>query len=341
MPLATSEVSTVMPSALSSFQLANSGPAVGRFERDHTYGSVGRVGASAHTVPLVVRVLGPVERRFDLRLAEMPQFLPALAALGCLGSWDVASGTGGVRSVDLAVRIELGGSPAPAPLALEQSFEGPTAAADAVGFLVSVLSYLAQNELAPLEVRAIAVDARLSAEPRAATLTFVRPSRTRLAPGQALDLQIDARGWRGESVRWSERVVVPSGLPDGRYSFLVGDGASADAARLALAPAPPARIEQALEFLRSLHSSRDLVVLGVRSGAGLSTGGEVLPRLPGSMRSIWGAMGSKSATVVRNAIVQNEAHRRDRPLAGLLRIDVEIRRPADREPPAVDAGGGR
>ena len=134
---------------------------------------------------------------------------------------------------------------------------------------------------------------------------------------------------------------MPSGLPDGRYSFLVGDGASADAARLALAPAPPARIEQALEFLRSLHSSRDLVVLGVLSGAGLSTGGEVLPRLPGSMRSIWGAMGSKSATVVRNAIVQNEAHRRDRPLAGLLRIDVEIRRPADREPPAVDAGGGR
>ncbi|MEO8196277.1 MAG: SpoIVB peptidase S55 domain-containing protein [Thermoanaerobaculia bacterium] len=341
MPLATSEVITVMPSALSSFKLANSGPAVGRFERDHTYGSVGRVGEVARTVPLVVRVFGPVERRFDLRLAEMPQFLPALAALGCLGAWDVASGTGGVRSVDLALRIDLGGSPERAPLALEQSFEGPTAAADAAGFVISVLGYLAQNELAPLEVRAIEVDARLQAEPRAATLTFVRPSRTRLAPGEALDLQIDARGWRGESVRWSERIVVPSGLPDGKYSLLVGDGASADAARLALAPAPPTRIEQALEFLRSLHSTSDLVVLGVLPGAGLSAGGELLPRLPGSMRSIWGAMGSRSATVVRNAIVQNEAHRRDRPLAGLLRLDVEIRRPLDREPRVEGGGGGR
>lgn len=341
MPLATSEVITVMPSALSSFKLANSGPAVGRFERDHTYGSIGRVGPVARTVPLVVRVLGPVERRFDLRLAEMPQFLPALAAVGCLGAWDVASGTGGVRSVDLALRIDLGDSPERPPLSLEQSFEGATAAADAVGFVVSVLGYLVQNELAPVEVRAIEVDARLQAEPRAATLTFVRPSRTRLAPGEALDLQVDARGFRGESVRWSERVVVPSGLPDGKYSLLVGDGASADAARLALAPAPPARIEQALEFLRSLHSASDLVVLGVLSGAGLSTGGELLPRLPGSMRSIWGAMGPRSATIVRNAIVQNEAHRRDRPLTGLVRLDIEIRRPPDREPSAAGLGGGK
>lgn len=341
MPLATSEVVTVLPSALSSFKLANSGPAVGRFERDHTYGSVGRVGEAARTVPLVVRVLAPVERRFDLRLAEMPQFLPALTALGCLGAWDVASGTGGVRSVDLALRIDFGGTPERPRLALEQSFEGATAAADAVGFVISVLAYLAQNELAPLEIRALEVDVRLAAELRAATLTFVRPSRTRIGPGEALDLQVDARGFRGESVRWSERLVVPSGLPDGKYSLLVGDGASADAARLALAPAPPARIEQALEFLRSLHSTSDLVILGVIPGAGLSTGGELLPRLPGSMRSIWGAMGARSATVVRNAIVQNEARRRDRPLAGLLRVDIEIRRPPDREPRAEGAGGGR
>lgn len=330
MPLATSEVITVMPSALSSFKLANSGPAVGRFERDHPYGSVGRIGEAARTVPLTVRVLGPEERRFDLRLAEMPQFLPALAAIGCLGAWDVASGTGGVRSVDLVLRIDFGGSPAPPRLVLEQSFESTSAASDAVGFVVSVLAFLAQNDLAPVDVRGIEVDARLAAEPRAATLTFVRPSRTRLAPGEALDLQVDARGWRGESLRWSERVVLPSGLPDGRYSLLVGDGASADGARLALAPAPPARIEQAIEFLRGLHSTSDLVVLGVLSGAGLSTGGELLPRLPGSMRTIWGAMGAKSATVVRNAIVQNEAHRRDRPLAGLLRVDIEIRRRPDR-----------
>ena len=76
------------------------------------------------------------------------------------------------------------------------------------------------------------------------------------------------------------------------------------------------------------------------AGAGLSTGGEVLPRLPGSMRSIWGAMGVRSATPVRNAIVQNEAHRRDRPLAGLLRVEIEIRRRPDRVATPAGPGGG-
>ncbi len=350
MPLATSEVVTVMPSAVSSFKLANSGPAVGSFERDHTYGSVGRIGTMARTVPLVIRVLVPAgrepsparaERRFDLRLAGMPQFLPALAAIGSLGAWDVAAGTGGVQSLELSLRVDFTGEPQRPPLALDQSFEGPSASGDAVGFLMAVLAYLTQNDLAPLDIGGIGVDVRMQADPRAATLTFVRPSRTRIAPGEALDLQIDARGWRGESVRWSERVVVPSGLPDGRYSFLVGDGASSDGARLALAPAPPTRIEQALDLLRSLHSRSDLVILGVLSGAGLSTAGELLPRLPGSMRSIWGAMGTKSATVVRNAIVQNEARRRDRPLSGLLRVDVEIRHPPDRDAPSSGRGGGR
>ena len=60
-----------------------------------------------------------------------------------------ASGTGGVRSLDLTLRIELGGSPPPPGLVLEQSFEGTGAASDAVGFVVAVLSYLAQNDLAP------------------------------------------------------------------------------------------------------------------------------------------------------------------------------------------------
>jgi hypothetical protein len=64
----------------------------------------------------------------------MPQFLPALAAIGCLGSWDVATGTAGVRNVDLALRVDLGGAPARPAIVLEQSFDGPGAPEEAIGF---------------------------------------------------------------------------------------------------------------------------------------------------------------------------------------------------------------
>ncbi|MEO8277173.1 MAG: SpoIVB peptidase S55 domain-containing protein [Thermoanaerobaculia bacterium] len=323
MPLATSEVITVLSSAMNSFKLANSGQAVGSFDLDNAYGSVGRVGTPAHTVPLVVRILSPVERRFDLRLANVRQFLPGLAAIASFGAWDVAVGTGGVRSVDLSLRVEIAGQRS---LALDQSFEGAGASNDALGYVMSVLGYVSQNDFADLAISSIEIGVSLSRTPRAATLAAVRPSRTRLAPGDELELQIDSRGWNGEERRTNEKIVVPRNLPEGKYVLLVGDGASADAARFALAPAPPVRLNQALEILASLHSARDLVILGVVQGAGLSAGGEILPRLPGSMRSIWGASGTKSAVPLRNAIVQNEIRRQDRPLSGLLRVELEIRR---------------
>ena len=184
LPLATSEVITVMPSAMSSFKLSNSGQAVGSFERDHVYGSVGRIGVPAHTVPLRIHVRAPGERRFEMQLAELPAFLPALAAVGCLGAWDVAAGTAGVRSVDLQLRVELGGIPERPPLVLDQSFDGEGAATDSIGYLMSVLTYLSRNDLAPLDVRAISVDVGLFAEPRAATLTIVRAEPHPSRPGR-------------------------------------------------------------------------------------------------------------------------------------------------------------
>ena len=281
--------------------------------------------------------------RSIFELAGMPQFLPALAAIGSLGAWDVASGTGGVRSVDLALRVDLGGEPRRPAIVLDQSFDGPARPSES-GRVPDGGARLPHPERARAARRerdrrrrpAAGGAARRDARPSCA------PSRTRVAPGEALDLQIDARSWRGESVRWSERVVVPSGLPDGRYSLLVGDGASADAARLALAPAPPARIEQALDLLRSLRS---------RERPGRARGGlrrRALLRRASCCRDSPARCGRSGVRWARRAprscavrSCRMRRFRRDRPLSGLLRVDIEIRRPPDRESPGARQGGGR
>jgi hypothetical protein len=112
----------------------------------------------------------------------------------------------------------------------------------------------------------------------------------------------------------------------GRYSLLVGDGSSIDSARIALEPADPQSFPQALALLRSFHSRRDLVVLGIYAGAGLSVAGEVMPRLPGSVRSLWGAAGSGSVVGLRSTIAQEQCERMPMPVTGLVRIDLEVRR---------------
>ncbi len=328
-PLAGAEIVTVLSSALSSFKLSNSGAVVGTLGRDHPYGVVGELGRMPRTVPLDLRVLAPATRDFKMRLADVPALLPTLAAISSLSAWDVTVGVGGVRGVDLALDVEFVGRP---PLRLEQSFDGALASQEAVAYFSALLAYLAQNDLGTLRIARLEATAALHPAQRLATLVGVRPSAPVVAPGGTVELQVDLLGYDGEPLRWREPVVLPAELPEGRYSLLVGDGVSVDAARLGLAPAPPARLDQVLALLGSLHSAADLAIVGFFPSPGLTRAGELLPRLPPSLRSIWGASGARTALPLKNAVVQNLSTRRDRPLSGLLRVDLEVRRERTGEP---------
>jgi hypothetical protein len=94
--------------------------------------------------------------------------------------------------------------------------------------------------------------------------------------------------------------------------------------RLGLEPATPVRLDQALRLVRSFHSRRDLVALGVYAGSGLAVAGEVLPRLPGSLRSVWSAASSQSAVALPLTLAQEQSERVAFPVDGAVRIDLNV-----------------
>jgi len=183
-----------------------------------------------------------------------------------------------------------------------------------------------QNPIEKVGFEAVEVEVAQSSEPRAATLVGAHADRTVVRPGERVRINLDLAAYRGERFRCSLSLDLPQDLPAGRYSLVIGDGASADAARLTLEPSDPVTFAQALELLRSLHSRRELVVLGVYGGPGLSVAGEVMPRLPGSVRSLWGAAASDSAVPLRATIAQQVEKTMPVPIAGLVRVDLEVRR---------------
>ena len=97
-------------------------------------------------------------------------------------------------------------------------------------------------------------------------------------------------------------------------------------ARPIIEPIEPVSFGQALEFLDSLHSRRELTVLGIFREPGLSVAGETMPRLPASVRSLWSAAPSGSAKPLRLAIAQQQQLRLDDPVEGILRVDLEVER---------------
>lgn len=324
LPLAPAEVVTVMGSSLSSFKIANSGPVVGVFERDHAAGTLGRLGVEAKTVPLRVTVAGPNPRSFDMRVARVPSFLPSLAAVGAFGALDAVTAAGGVQSLDLDIAVTLASGER---AALTQSFDGIGAATRAVSLVFALVDFLARTDLADVEVSGIDVEMTPHAEPRAAELVGAYPNRRRVRPGERLELVLELRGYRGEIEPWKLPLKLPLDLPAGRYSLLVGDAASLDGARLAIAPVAPRRLSQALDMIASLGSTREIALLGLASEPAVSAGGETLARLPPSIRSLWAGI-EGGGRPLRTSIVQSERRPAPRPIVGAVRIDLDVERAA-------------
>lgn len=334
-PMARSEVLTIMSSQNSSFKLSNVGEIIGAFEQDRQAGIQGRLGVHAPMIPMALKINGvgrEQPQRFNMRLADLPFFTPLLVTSSYLAGLDSTSYSTGPQGIDLFARLKMEGQE---DVVIRQSFDGDNAATESAAYLLAISSYLVQNPMQKLRLREVEVEVEQSVQPRAAALVGAHADRTVVRPGERVQLNLDLAPYRGERFRHSVKVDLPEDLPAGRYSLLVGDGASADATRLRLEPADPVTLQQALGMLRSFQSRRDLVVLGVYGGAGLSVAGEVMPRLPGSVRSVWGAAASGSATPLRSTIAQKQREAMPIPIEGLVRIDLEVRR---REPVSGEAG---
>ena len=336
-PMATAEVVTVVSSLANSFKVTNLGEVVGAFDFDHAVGIRGRLGLEAPVIPLRIRLAGPHARTLEMRLADIESVTPALAAVATLGALDSATEVIGSQGLDLVADFDLGDA---GKLQINQTFDGPSANLQAALHVLAVTGYLLQNDLREVELSSIDIELVRHLEPRTLRLVGAHAARSVVRPGETVTLNFDLVEYRGGAVRRTLDLPLPTNLPAGRYSLLVGDGVSIDGARLSVEPVEPVTFAQALAFLNSLRSRRELAVLGVFGERGLSVAGEVLPRLPGSLRSLWGAAPSGSARPLRLAIAQRQGLQLPAPIEGILRIDLEVerRRPWSQAPSKGDPG---
>ena len=323
LPLAASEVVTVLANSVNSFKIANAGPVIGAFDQDREAGMRGLLGRAAPTTPLSVRLQGLTEREYSMEISNLPQLRPMLFAISTLGAVEAATYSGGFQGLDLEARIRLTGYP---DLVARQSFDGDQAVLDSVIFLLGYAAYLEYNPLVEVEIESVEVAIEQSGRPRSAALLAAHPATTRVEPGQRVPVALELAAYRGERYRHTMTVDVPADAPNGRYYVIIGDGSSMDSVRLQVERRSPKTFVQTLDVLRSFHSRRELVTFGLLAAPGLAVGGEVLPDLPGSVRSIFAAGVAPVGDPLSLDIVTETVETLDRPIDGALRIDFEVRR---------------
>lgn len=321
-PMATAEVVTVLSSQFSSFKISNVGQVVGAFDLDRAPGIHGKIGSIARTLPLVLEVRGETTRRYDMQLAQIPQITPALVGTAVISGVDATTQVRGERGVDARLTFEFEGH---RPLVLDQVFDGP-APASSVAFLAMTLAgYFLDSDLLMPELSSIHVAMTEHPEPRLVRLVGAHASRRVAHGGDDVLLHLEWVGHRSVASRSTLEIELPSHLPAGRYSLIVGDGVTVDTVLQSIAQVAPSDFAEAFDYLEGLGSADELRVLGLLPGQGFVFDGSLLPQLPGSVRSIWEGSGSASSLVpVRLAVVQDQTFELEGPIAGGVRVDIEI-----------------
>jgi hypothetical protein len=257
-----------------------------------------------------------------MELARLPQMTPTLVATSMIQVLNSTRQLNGEQDLVLGLKIDLEGHE---PLVIEQGFQGNGAGISGAIYALTLMSFIISNGDEDVEIKGIEIDLDLNPRPQGVTLLGAHADRRTAHPGDTVSISMDLREYRGEEYRDTLQVTIPSDTPAGRYYLFLGDGASVDALRLQMEPNTPTTFRESLDLLRSLHSTRDFVVLGVTSGAGLLVEGRSLPELPASIRSIWKASGPLASKPLHLSIRQESVEPLSRPLSGAARIDLRVR----------------
>ena len=324
LPMAHAEIITVLSSQMVSFKIANIGPVIGSFGVDRSSGVHGVVGRMVETIPLRVSVAGLGRNDFEMRLADVPAYIPALVATSGLGALDSTSRSLGAQGLDVVARWTLAGHE---PIETELSFDGANAGFGAVAFLFMMTNYLVNNPVEEARLVDVSVDLVQHPGPRTVRIVGGFADRTVAAPGERVEVTLEMLPYEGEPYKETFPVDLPEDLAEGTYTLIVGDGVTIDSVRQTVEQVVPEDFEQSLALIRRFKSNRDLVTLGLAPSWGLSLSGRVLPQLPSSVRGLWTGVTPGVATELGLAVVQEETRRSELPLAGGVRMDIRVERP--------------
>jgi len=310
-PMQQARVEANVASLSNSFRVTSAGSPIGVWQQDRATGVRGRLGARARTIPLRIQVEGSRggRRDYDLEIVDHDLYSPLLAFSALVAVLSQEERPAGTQTIRLGARIGVGDG---RTLAVEDVFASGAAGVltGAAALVAAPVALLLGNPVERIPVREIEVDISASEEAQAATLSRAWLRSSRVRPGGMATLRVALRDFRGaEAIRELE-VPIPRSAAGSRLTLLV-----ADALSVALSDqrqgvtGTPTRVEQIYRAISRHRRQSRLYVRLVGSGRSAAVvGGEYLPSLPPSVRSVVSRDSSGGLTRELPASVLWEGH---------------------------------
>jgi len=325
--VAPAEVLTVLPSYFQSFKVAVPSTAAYRLTRDRDTGVAGRSDRTGTTVPVRVRFADPEtkrERVFHFRIASHPKLFPSLLALAADAVLRTSDPTSPDRTLDYGIRLRTRAG----PIEWEDVASGPRAREIALLSSVLLASTAVDNDFEDAGLEEVDLEFKTRTGERRFRVLEASASKRKVAPGETISVSVRLAGRREVERSEVVRLKVPYDAPEGKATLLVADGSVATAFRRGQEPAEPRSLADLRRLLASVSPAEKLSLFLSVPGRGAVTGGRTLTSLPPSVAGLLaGRPAGETPTEVDGRVVAETVVSFDRPLAGSVRLDLEIERP--------------
>lgn len=327
-PMQEARVEATVASLANSFKLTSAGRPLGVWRQDRATGVRGELGARAPLVPLEITVSGSrgARRDYHLELVDHDLLTPLMAFSGLMSVLSQEERLSGPQTTRLEARLGVAGG---RTLALEDVFASGASGSlqQAAALVAAPIALLLGNPLERIPVRRVEVEVSATETARTAALTRAWIESARVRPGETVTLRVATRDYRGEERVKELPVPIPASAAGERLELLVGDARTAAAAdRAEGAGSAPRRIEQIFRVIsRHRRQSRLYVRLAGTGRTAAVVGGEYLPSLPPSVRSVLSRDSSGGFTRSLSSSVFWEGHLDfDAAVSGTRRLEIEV-----------------
>lgn len=322
-PMTRARVLTVLPSLQSSMKLASMGPVIGTVSQDRTTAVGGTIGASPRELEVTL-ALGSARaptRRFTFSVLRDPALSSLFTYVAVLNAITAYERETGAMTIAARGTVSFG---ADGQVAVDDLFSGENAAMGASTAVAGPIAAAMANEFKTIVPERIDVELTASEDRQGTTIDRVWLDTVNPRFGATHTLHVQLQDYRGGKQTITMPVPMPS-YADGPLTLVVSDAPTLTALEQKdLEPARPASWADVLRTLNTTRRNNRVYVRLIGSSSGTVAGGETLPALPASVRSVLDADTTLAKAPVSRMVLGAWEQRLDRPVRGSRELTLNL-----------------
>jgi hypothetical protein len=325
-PMAASRVETLVPSLASSFKIAGPLNGIGSFTQDRSSGVMGYLDLEPNTIPVRIELFSSEEssESYSFNIIEDKLLTPLLLYHSLNGILSSAEKQYGDVTIQIkegsTIKLSEGKS-----INLRNLYSGDYSRTISMATIAFITFFIMDNEFTESRIRGVNLLIDFSEGKKLARIEKVWCDRSRVKPGDQIDLRVTLKPYRGETFTKTKEINIPEELPPGKLTLHVGDAYVLSRRETREDTLIFRDFDHMIQLINNLRMNDRIYLLFTREDRGLFMKGVRFPNLPLSKASIMIRPQTKgNYTILKERAVMEESIGTPYMIEGYKKIEFNV-----------------